>query len=483
MVNSKTRHISLIIIITILIVQVASTLNTNAQVYDVRIINSIDLPINVIVNGSIIVIKPKTSISRSPGALLCIANQTITLENSIRIVFAGWLVNGILNSNKCINTEPGFILEPYYQYEYLITVHSVPEGLYIHQEWVKRGTIKITVPKNIELPGARYTLIYTDAGIIKNGQNNSATLELSVSSPLIVKLYYKPEYHVTIRLDAYNLDNIDLWINDGFLSVVSIPPEIYINDREKLVLSGITSAGADVKLLTPLGTIEILPRQPGAQIFPIYSKYYLVRYETAAGVTEKWVREGDQLTIDSMSQRIQETGDRRLVFERWEGDIVSLNPIVTIVVDKPLDIRAVYRIEWHVTVDSLIGSREYWVPDGGTQVIYVPPELPGVLIGRQLTFYLVNGQRVDPGPGGFLKLGPVTEPVQVVAIYKSVILWNNIAVLAGLLIGVVLIYIAYDLYTARQRSEDDTVVVGNDDYDNGNNGSGSSSNPRASWAS
>ncbi|MEB3787357.1 MAG: hypothetical protein GSR78_01215 [Desulfurococcales archaeon] len=373
----------------------------------------------------------------------------------MRLRFEGWLVNSRLVTSPCIILKPGDVLEPFYDREFLVTVNSKPQGLFTFKSWYKGGTINIEVPRVITLKDSKYILEYSDNGILRNSTSpDKAVLELAVSSPLSVTLYYKAVYKVVIILEHYNLDNIEFWAEEGRIKVVDVPSEIQISDKVKLILSGISAANADVKLLTPRGTLEVKARGP-AEVYPLYTKYYLVRYETAAGTTEKWVPEGGQITINAMASQQENAGSQRLIFKQWEGDIESLSPVLTVTVERPLELRAVYQIEWKVTVDSLIGTREYWVPDGGTQIIFVPPELPGVLIGRQLDFYLVNGQKVEPGPGGFIKVGPVKEPVQVVAVYKSVILWNNVAILAGLLIGVVLIYIAYDLFASGRDEEEE----------------------------
>ncbi len=420
------------------------------------IVNNLDRPIIIRVENNTVVIKPGYSLAIEPTLRVCIGNEFIALSDGVRLRFSGWLVNNLLTPVNCVVARPGDVLEPFYEREFLVIVTSMPEGIFMHQAWYKSGTIDINVPKLVDGSYAKYRLRYSSDGVLLQiPDQEQAVLELAVSSPLSVILYYEATYKVTIMLDHYGINNKELWIKEGALVVTSIPPEIQASDKEKLVLSGISASGADVRLLTPLGALEIKTVKPGAKVFPLYTKYYLVRYETAAGTVEKWVPEGGQITLDAISPQQQQTGNYRLVFERWDGDIKSLSPVITVTVDKPLELRAVYRIEWKVTVDSLIGTREYWVPDGGTQIIFVPPELPGVLIGRQLDFYLVNGQKVEPGPGGLIKVGPVKEPVQVVAVYKSVILWNNVAILAGLLIGVVLIYIAYDLFASGRGEEEE----------------------------
>ena len=94
--------------------------------------------------------------------------------------------------------------------------------------------------------------------------------------------------------------------------------------------------------------------------------------------------------------------------------------------------------------------KEYWVEEGGSVAVFQPPELPGLILGRRLSGFLVNGVHVEPGPGGLLLLTDVREPMQVVAIYETVILWSNVAIFAGIVFSVVLIYMAYDFIMSRR---------------------------------
>ena len=462
-VNNAKIPINTIIIILaliILILQPHISIISHAQ-ENAIIVNNLDRPIITRIGNDTVVVKAEYSLTIEPGSRVCMGNEFIALSDGVRLRFSGWLVNNVFTPVNCVVARSGYILEPFYEREFLVVVTSVPEGIFMHQAWYKSGTVDIDVPKLVDGGDAKYRLRYSSDGVLLQGAGQEqAVLELAVSSPLSVVLYYDATYKVTIVLEPYGIENRELWIRENALVVTSIPPEIQASDKEKLVLSGISASGADVRLLTPLGALEIKAVKPGAEVFPLYTKYYLVKYETAAGAVEKWVPEGGQITLDAISPQQQQTGDYRLVFERWDGDIKSLSPVITVTVDRPLELKAVYRVEWKVTVDSLIGTREYWVPDGGTQIVFVPPELPGVLIGRQLDFYLVNGQKVEPGPGGFIKVGPVKEPVQVVAVYKSVILWNNVAILAGLLIGVVLVYIAYDLFASGRGEEEEEYEEG-----------------------
>jgi len=120
---------------------------------------------------------------------------------------------------------------------------------------------------------------------------------------------------------------------------------------------------------------------------PIYDVYYLVTVILPNGEIREWVKEGEEYSIKA-PRTIQVSDDVKLVFHKWVGDIDASVPEYTFEVNKPMVIVGVYERYYRVSIDSPLGKDYRWVPEGNPLIIYEPPELPGVLTIRVLSYYI-----------------------------------------------------------------------------------------------
>ncbi len=376
---------------------------------------------------------------------MCAAEKVIYVDESARLVHQGWLVEGELVTGDCVEAPPGDArIEPYYVTEYLLVVYSSPPGVYEAREWVRAGSsLVVEVPLEVEAGDARYVLSRLDGP----GRLEGSRLEVPAAGPASVKLVYDAYYRVVVKLSDYGFSDEEYWLRAGEESVVTVQGEISVGEGSKLVLRDVEAVGADATLLGR-GRIAVVPRQPGAVIYPVYELQYRVVWRTLEGPKEVWVRQGDSITLTAQ-QRVPAAPDPErvaYVFQGWRGSVESSLPSITIIVNGPVEVEAVYTKVYKVVVQGPFQPQEFWVEEGGSLPIYQPEVIPGLILGRKLTGYIVGDQLVPPGPGGVLVLRDVRQPLTVVPVYEVTIMWGNVALLAGLVFAVVILYMGYDLF-------------------------------------
>ncbi len=409
------------------------------------IVNTLSIPLQVSVDGTLFVVKSGSALPVTGGSQVCVEREVIYIGESTRLVFEGWLVDGRLEESGCINApEADSKITPYYVAEYLITVYSSPPGVFEAKLWVKAGgELAVEIPLEVERDNARYVLSRVNGP----GRLEGSTLYVPSSGPVTVELIYNAYYRVVVKLSEYGFGDEEYWLRFNAESLVRVPEEIEVGERAKLVLRDVEAVGANARLLGG-GKIVVLPLQPGAEIYPIYEMYYLVKWRTLEGPKEAWVRHGDTITLKAQ-QRIPAAPDPErvaYVFQGWKGTFESSLPSVTILVNGPVDMEAVYKKQYKIVVQGPFEPVEYWVDEGGSFPIYQPEVIPGLILGRRLTGYIVGDQLIPPGPGGLLLLSGVNEPLVVVPVYEVTVLWGNVALLAGLVFAVVILYMGYDLF-------------------------------------
>jgi len=116
------------------------------------------------------------------------------------------------------------------------------------------------------------------------------------------------------------------------------------------------------------------------------------------------------------------------------------SPTLTFKVEKPVHVEAVYTKQYRVVVVAPTGEKTRYVDEGGTLYHYEPPELPAVLLSRVLTKYLVDGSPYTTIAPGVLKVGGVSKPLTVVAVYEYRVKWENAALISAFMVLAVVAY-------------------------------------------
>lgn len=401
--------------------------------------------VNIIVNidGDEIVLK-HSGLTVQPGQVVCVLQKELYTTPDSRLIHVGWLLDNRVVRGDCLEVPYNVVnIEPYYKFEYRVRIESSPPEVYNATAWVEAGGVyEATIPLELDAGNARYRLLR----IHGPGELVDDRIRIPVAGPVEVTLIYEAEYLVRIELDRYGLDPLEAWLASGEQSVLEIPEKIEVSDGVMLVLSDVKGIGVNV-LHVGGGLLAVVPEKPGGLIIPEYRVLYRIRYTAPDGTRVLWVPEGERVTISAPQTIRAGDPDREiLVFRGWRGDIESVTPSLEVETNGPIDLEAVYERMLKVVVEGPLGTKEYWVNEGGSLVVYQPEVIPGLILGRVLKGYLVGHSMIPPGLGGALTLNNINEPLVVVPVYEVQIMWTNVALLSGVIVGVVLIYIAYDYF-------------------------------------
>ncbi len=417
----------------------AQTLYPLASSSQVVVVNPLDKPIQVEVNGVIHVIEPGGRLGISQGSRVCVLDTVIYTGPGSRLAFDSWLSGRKTEpGGRCIVVVEGEY-RPFYRVEYLVQVDLgfMAEGI-----WAREGgVVTYTAPREVELDG----VLYRFSRWVDAVDPDNLTLAIPVYGPVRVEAVYEKLVEVEIHGPSGSTRD---WVKPGEWSLVPIDPVIDEGDS-RLVLASVESLGGEAKLLG-----SYLAVKPGGRmaVWLNYTRYYRVVVESPLGERVDWAREGSlySIKVDSV---VQVGSDRRLVFQWMEVNGARVGyPSYTVVVEGPVRVSVVYAEEVLVAVRSPLGMQEHWRRAGDRLVVYQPPVLPGVVYERVLAYYLVNGSARLPGEGGVLALA-VGGPTDVVPVYVERVAWRNLAALAMVIASALIIYyvVVYTLYRQKPR--------------------------------
>ena len=276
-----------------------------------------------------------------PASTLCISDTVMYVGEGVRLSFRGWLSQGELVSREpCIELEPGDVVEPLFIDEVLVTVVSSPRGIFSYVAWVERGEeVVIKPPGRVEAESAVYTLSHVRGPATLD---SDGTVAIQTYGPVNVELVYTSLYRVVVMLSLYGLEDLEYWVPGGGESIVRVPESIETGDGVRLLLSGVDGVNLIARIIGG-GIVAVRPQAPDATLIPIYTVIYRLKYSTAEGVKVEWLPRGSQavLTAPEIIDLSPDAGIR-LVFKGWRGDVESLSPTVTVIMEGPVEAEAVY---------------------------------------------------------------------------------------------------------------------------------------------
>ncbi len=360
-------------------------------------------PVRILVDGKQYMVDSRLAIG-TPGRVCIEGPLTYYESQQARLVFKGFIVDGAYTEGKCIKPQPQSTVKPYYARELLVTVSSSPPGVFEKRLWLEQGAIaSLEAPSRVEEGMEVYVLENVKGAYIEDGR-----LIVVADSPREVILEYRR--YVKVVLDGRVLTlpegssfivNLEDLVKPGGEGVRLVP--------EKLVYGG------KVYNVKGLKSVVLAASSPG-EVEVHYSRSYLVRIYTAEGVMDKWVPEGDALTL-LLKSEIQQGPDSKLVLSRVIDNNITLQTRnITITVDRPHYIRAVYDRYYLVTVSSVLGEKQAWVKAGDHYTVSFPMRLEGFLTYYSLEGVIVDNAFREPGPGGVVEVY-VDGPKRVAAVY------------------------------------------------------------------
>ncbi len=435
------------------------TLNAvGAAAEQAYVANTIGEPIWVVlVPGSLHLLLPGERLAVTPPAAACVAQESLVVYLSVgeRLVARAWLrdwtlVNG---SGRCVEISGPGVYTPLYVREALLTVESDPPGLVSYQLWAEEGRqVNVSVPEVIELEEARYAF----AGWRGAPLPPRANVSIPLVTPTTLTAIYDVAYRVRVTLEPVGAVVFDGFLDAGAVFLPRLDPIIYQDNDTRLVLASVTvngapleAAGQQSRSLRVTGPLDV-------------RAYYRVEYRilvvTPAGTSEMWAPPGGRVALEA-PQVYEGNSTARLVFTGWLG-VNATTPTATVTVTGPAVYKAVYEREYLVSFTSPLGSWERWAREGSIVPIVQPERLPGIVYDRVLAYYIVNGGVVQPTRGGVLLL-KVDGPATVTAVYVVSPNIVHLALLAGFILSVAALYLAFQVYQAERRgSKQAPMVVG-----------------------
>ena len=175
------------------------------------------------------------------------------------------------------------------------------------------------------------------------------TISLPSSIPYRMLLYYK----LTVVSEYGNVSGGG-WYLEGALATVKLDqPIVELSKGVRAVFRGWTG---DVKSRDVEISIKIYR---DTTIKALWKIQYFVNISTAyanASVSSGWYDEGTELKIELEDTFVYLDNETRAVFLRWVGAVNSSSPQITLVVDKPLFLEAVWQIQFWVEIRSAFSS-------------------------------------------------------------------------------------------------------------------------------
>jgi len=267
---------------------------------------------------------------------------------------------------------------------------------------------------------------------------------------------FKPEYLVTIMVnpeDFYDYSTIRInarnyskpfkeWFRNGSMAIIEAPMMIeedgvrYIFDK--------------FSLSSPSNRLTLTISSP-LNVIVYYRRQYYVSVKSAHGKTEGegWYDEG-AYAIVSVNPSVVYDGDTRYVFTGWQS-VGETKPSITIRVDKPLNIIALWSIEHRVKARSDFGivrlscdgvekegrEVEIWARQGGKVSISITPLSQGLLVRKVFAGWIDQRGNEYRDPEIVLE---VTNPIILTA------KWRDDYTFLVLLIVVVMVAVAATVY-------------------------------------
>ncbi|MEM3964639.1 MAG: hypothetical protein QW584_02820 [Thermofilaceae archaeon] len=364
-------------------------------------------------------------LSVSVGSTVCLTQTVVYTSAEARMRFRFWTRDSVVvSTDPCVRVDALGVFTAVYASEYLVVVTSEPR-LFTYSEWVEHsGIFRFTAPRELRVENISYVF----SGWSGDAVGVEEEVEVAVARPTRLVASYTPMYPLYIS------DRLVGYFPSGYVYLYS-PDAVEVGGVKKAV-SSVTVVGSTYTLL-PSGEYAVTVSGP-TYIHPVYRTYYKVVLETPHGTQTVWVEEGSTYTISPPTTI--SLGDVTYLFKRLVGNVVSDTVPITVVVDRPINVTAVYTKMYKVTVVSPTGEKVRYVEEGGDLYIYEPEHLSGIVLTRTLKYFLVDGAVMKPQHPGILIVKGVSRPITVVAVYEVGVVWTHLLGLAVVLAALVISY-------------------------------------------
>jgi hypothetical protein len=243
-------------------------------------------------------------------------------------------------------------------------------------------------------------------------------------------------YLLTLTSSHKVLVNGSGYYKYGSVAVISAPEEVLIESARKLVFDRWVSIGPIPALIPNEKSSTTTVRIEAPYIIKAeYEEMYYVEVLGLGGetVVKKWFRAGDtvQVSVKPVIEVVQ--NEVRYVFKGWSDPSLPQIPSLTLSVDKPLRVQAVYEKQYRVEAASEYGvSGTGWYPENSTAILKAPAS-PRTMLLLKTVFNGWTGDLSNSVDRGDTLIVRVDKPVRVMAVYSIEPDYISIAVLGGVI--------------------------------------------------
>gem|GEM_PF-1772241 len=297
-------------------------------------------------------------------------NAAISYGNGTEFRFVGWFKDGRLISPLtdliiAINSDTIIVARYDTYYRAIINLG----GGEILERWVKRGdlftfSVQLTVMVGV---GERRIFIGWSDGV------NETTRVVEISRPLELEALWKTQYYLDVESDYDAVRGVG-WYDAGSwatleFSVVSLGDDVRLIIRELSADPGVLVERVSDNIY------RVYIDQPSI-LRAYWAREFYVDVVATHGPTviyRGWVEENTSIQLHAKELIIWDNGTRA-VFSQWDDIREAANPL-NITVDRPLHLRAAYKISYFVRIISLLptGSVGGWVERGSAYILNAGP--------------------------------------------------------------------------------------------------------------
>jgi len=362
------------------------------------------------------------------GSKICVTPSIYT-DMDRRYVFKGW-GDGLRDPCRVISANVTYTA--IYSEQVLIQVFSELRE-YSKSFWVDVGEhVDLTVPEVVEKDGVRYVFVEWSGGEEPwNTRNHFVAVK-----PVRLELRWEPMYLLTLTSSHKVLVNGSGYYRYGSVAVISAPEEVLLEPTRKLVFDRWVSIGPIPALIPNEKSSTTTVRIEAAYIIKAeYEEMYYVEVLGLGGetVVKKWFRAGDtvQVSVKPVIEVLQ--NEVRYVFRGWSDPSLPQIPSLTLSVDKPLRVQAIYEKQYRVEAVGeygVVGTG--WYPENSTAILKAPAS-PRTMLLLKTVFNGWTGDLSSSVNRGDTLIIRVDKPVRVMAVYSIEPDYISIAVLGGVI--------------------------------------------------
>ena len=279
-------------------------------------------------------------------------------------------------------------------YYYVKVISDVGEveggGWYFYGSRAAIRVLKTVVVEN----GVRYVF----EGWTGSVTSSKPTLSVRVAKDMTIIAKWKKQFRVEV-ISPYSPANLTSgWYDEGAFLRVSVQSLVDYGNGTRRVLKGWLVNGEFVAA----HLVNITVEEP-ITLETVWELQYLVTVSSPYSTVEGggWYPKGAKAVISVNETVVSLAPESRVVFMGWSGDVESSEPVVEVVVNSPINVEALWSVEYVVEVVTEYGEANVtsgWYREGTLLVIAVRPEVVYLADDIRVVFkgWLVNGTYTEP---------------------------------------------------------------------------------------